>query len=456
MLTNLQEGRKTKCHQYWPDKGEILSIDTFDVELDREITYSFYVIRDITITNTKTKQERQVHQFHFITWPDHGTPDNLEFVLFHRRVMSYKTFLSGQIVIHCSAGIGRTGTFIGYDALLTHWKRTGQIDVPSYITTMRNSRMDMIQTHKQYIALHELLLEGYNLPDTYISRANFPAALEARYPSKDAPTSNTKILGEFKELKKCTPTLTASSFTAALRKENKTKNRDPKILAADKYRPFLQSQSPNRTDYINAVVIESYTSKLGFIITQLPLKETGEDFWAMVFDYNCQNIVVIGPLMKEAWLQDSSDKSKAFSVKNLQDLSTNSEVVVNEYEVVHVRSTNTRTVRVYCVPEWPSDSLLPNSDSSLIQLLEQLERRRQTDNTIPVIVMCRNGSTQSGLFCCISNIRDQMKMDEEVDIFQAARQVISRRPEAIGNVEQYQYCYHILGKYLDATCVYMN
>ncbi|XP_021359208.1 multiple epidermal growth factor-like domains protein 10 [Mizuhopecten yessoensis] len=147
MLTNLQEGRNVKCHKYWPDEGESLATQTFELKLDREMTYAFYVIRDISMVHKKTKEERMVHQFHFTKWPDHGTPDSLELVLFDRRVTSYKTQLTGEMIVHCSAGIGRTGTFIGLNELLIHGKNTGKIDIPRYIGTMRNGRMNMIQTY---------------------------------------------------------------------------------------------------------------------------------------------------------------------------------------------------------------------------------------------------------------------------------------------------------------------
>ncbi|XP_021348740.1 receptor-type tyrosine-protein phosphatase kappa-like isoform X2 [Mizuhopecten yessoensis] len=457
MLTNLVEGRKTKCHKYWPDEGEPLDTHTFKLKLERERTYAFYVIRNISIFYKKTKQERQVTQFHFTTWPDHGTPDTLELVLFHRRVTSYRTHLTGQMVVHCSAGIGRTGTFIGLDALLTHWKKTEQIDIPGYLRTMRKGRMDMVQTYKQYIALHELLVEGFSLQDTLISRTNFRGNLSKLCP-KDKPANQTKMFQEFEVLQKCNPKFTASYFMAALKKENKDKNRDLDILAADMFRPFLQSQLPNRTDYINAVMIQSYTSKSGYLMTQFPLEDTVDDFWAMVCDYSCTNIIIIGQPSTEHWLQDDTNaaKRRAFSVKKLQEVSTNSDVTVNDYQLLGLRSSSATTVRIFTMTKWSSNSSSPSSDSSLLQLLEQLDRRRRSDNTIPVVVTCRDGCTQSGLFCCISNIRDQMKMDEEVDIFQTANQLKKRRPEVIGNVKQYQYCYDILGQYVDSTDVYVN
>ncbi|OWF46319.1 receptor-type tyrosine-protein phosphatase kappa-like [Mizuhopecten yessoensis] len=458
MLTNLVEGRNVKCHKYWPDEGESLVTQTFELKLDRERTYAFYVIRDISITLKKTKEERQVHQFHFTTWPDHGTPDTYELVLFDRRVTSYNTPLTGQMIVHCSAGIGRTGTYIGLDALLSHGKKTGKVDIPRYIRTMRTGRMNMIQTYEQYIALHELLVEGFNLQESLIFRVNFPAVLETMCPT-NAPANQTRTHREFKVLKTLTPNYSLSCFKAALLAENMEKNRDKAILAADKYRPFLQSQLPNMTDYINAVMIQSHTSMSGYLMTQFPLVDTIDDFWTMVFDYSCENIVVLGkPPEKEAWLREEGGgfaAGNSISVKKLQDRSPNTELAIVDYQVEREIS-GSETIRIFSMSKWSSNSLLPPSDSSLLQLLEQLDSRRRSDNTRPVVVMCRDGCTQSGLFCCISNIRDQMKMDEEVDIFQITRQLKKRRPEALENVEQYQYCYNILGLYLDSTDVYVN
>ncbi|OWF53765.1 Receptor-type tyrosine-protein phosphatase T [Mizuhopecten yessoensis] len=434
MLTNLVEGAKVKCHQYWPDEGTPLSTDTFDLTLDRERTYACYVIRDISIVHKQTKEERQVHHFHFTTWPDHGTPDTLELVLFHRRVTLYQTQLSGQMVVHCSAGIGRTGTFIALDALLTYGKTTGVIDIPSYIGTMRKNRMNMIQTYEQYIALHELLIEGFNLPESYISRSIFNSEL-ATLCLDGRPANFTKLFKEFERLQSFNPNYTSSCYSSALLKENENKNRDTDILAVDKFRAYLQSQPSNRTNYINAVIIPSHTSRFGYLMTQFPLENTVDDFWTMVFDYNCDNIVVIGTPQESCWLPVARETSTAtYLFKKLNERSTDYDVEIADYQVTNERSKRERTVQIFNMKQWSSESLLSPSDSSLLQLLEQLDSRRRSDNTTPVVVMCRNGCTQSGLFCCISNLRDQIKMDDGVDIFQTARQLKTRQPEALRDV----------------------
>ncbi|XP_021356828.1 receptor-type tyrosine-protein phosphatase epsilon-like isoform X2 [Mizuhopecten yessoensis] len=456
MVTNLIEGGNVKCHQYWPDEGKSLSTKHFNISLDRERSYAFYVLREISVTHKKTKDERQVHQFHFTTWPDHGTPDTLDLVLFHRRVTSYRTHLTGQMVVHCSAGIGRTGTFIGLDALSKEEKKSGQVDIPRYIRKMREDRMNMVQTHEQYIAIHELLVETHDLTDTLISDTDFPVTLRKTLPP-GKPTNQTKLRKEFENLQTLLPKYDSSCYRAGMMKENKSKNRTMSIKAVDMYRAYLRSQVGGRNDYINAVMLRSHRSKSGYLMTQFPLEGTVDDLWTMVIDYNCENIVVLGT-PKEHWLREESETNGAHEVyvKKQNALEVIPDVDVADYNITSKSSSTDMTIRIFTMKEWSSDSLLPPSNSSLLLLLEQLDSRRRSDNTRPVVVMCQDGCTQSGLFCCISNVRDQMKMDDEVDIFQTSRQIQVRRPQALRHIEQYQYCYNFIGQYLDSTNIYIN
>ncbi|XP_021361963.1 receptor-type tyrosine-protein phosphatase epsilon-like isoform X2 [Mizuhopecten yessoensis] len=456
MVTNLTEGGNVKCHQYWPDEGKPLSTKHLNISLDRERTYAFYILREISVTHRKTKKERQVHQFHFTTWPDHGTPDTLELVLFHRRVTSYRTHLTGQMVVHCSAGLGRTGTFIGLDALSKEEKKSGQVDISSYIRKMRENRMNMVQTHEQYIALHELLVQKHDLQDTLISDTDFPVTLRKMLPP-GKPTNQTKLRKEFENLQTLIPKYDSSCYRAGMMKENKSKNRTMSIKAVDMYRAYLRSQVGDRNDYINAVMLQSHRSKSGYLMTQFPLEGTVDDLWTMVIDYNCENIVVLGT-PTEHWLREESEANEAHGIylRKQNALAVIPDVDIADYNIKSKRSKTDMTIRIFTMKEWSSDSLLPPSNSSLLLLLEQLDSRRQSDNTKPVVVMCQDGCTQSGLFCCISNARDQMKMDNEVDIFQTSRQIQVRRPPALRHIEQYQYCYNFIGQYLDSTNIYIN
>ncbi|XP_060079305.1 receptor-type tyrosine-protein phosphatase alpha-like, partial [Ylistrum balloti] len=455
MLTNVVEEGRPKCDKYWPDEGEPLATPHFNIILDRERTYAFYVLRDLTVTEKKTKSERQIHQFHYTTWPDHGTPDSNELVVFHRRVKHYPSALPGKMVIHCSAGIGRTGTFIALDALLDYGKEFEQVDVLQYIKTMRKDRINMVQTNEQYIAIHQLLAEAFDLPDTLIPRMTYNTTLNTL--SNGGPTNQTKLRKEYQQIQPLKPHYGETECKAALLPNNKMKNKISTVLAADKFRAYLRSQANGRTDYINAVVVPSYTSQTGYIVTQTPTEDTVVDLLTMIMDHDCTTIVIIDT-DTIVWLpEQGKDKSIGeFTLEHKGNSSTVTDVdlieisIENEMKGFHVK------VRVFHLTGWEQESSVPQDSSALLQLLELVDSRRKSDNTKTTAVMCRDGFSQSGLFCCISNARDQMKGDDEVDIFQITRQLQVRRPEFIVNFDQYQFCYNMIKEYLDTTDVYMN
>ncbi|XP_069134513.1 receptor-type tyrosine-protein phosphatase mu-like [Argopecten irradians] len=455
MLTNLIEGGKPKCDKYWPEEGKPLSTTNFNIILDRERSYAFYIVREFTVTERKTKTVRHIHQFHYTTWPDHGTPDPNELVVFHRRVRQYYDVLGGEMVVHCSAGIGRTGTFLALDALLEYGEEFGCIDVKEYIKTMREDRVNMVQTAEQYIAIHQLLIDAFEMPDSLIPRAKFHTQL--RHIFSEGPANQTKIRKEFQLTQSSKPDYGETDYSAALLSSNRAKNRTLSVLAVDRFRVYLQSHSNDRTDYINAVSVPSYTSKTGYIVTQTPLEDTVVDLLTMIMDHNCHTLVIIETEAIE-WLPEENEESsiEEFSLEHKGISQTITSIDVHDIAIENVERGFNSTFRVFHITGWDRNSSFPKDSSVLLQLLELIDSRRKSDDTKPTVVMCRDGYSQSGLFCCISNARDQMKCDEEVDIYQIARQLLVRRPAFLINFDQYRYCYNIIKDYLDTADVYVN
>ncbi|OWF53778.1 Receptor-type tyrosine-protein phosphatase mu [Mizuhopecten yessoensis] len=412
MLTNLVENRKVKCDKYWPDEEEPMTTQTFNITLNRERFYASYVIRDITVTDHKSKDKKEIQQFHFTAWPDHGTPNSLELVLFQRRVKLHKTALPGQMVIHCSAGIGRTGTFIALDALLEFGKKHDRIDVHLFINKMRKDRMSMVQT--------ELMLDFK--PDYKLEQ----------------------------------------DFCASLLPENETKNRTMRILAADKFRAFLTTDASSSNEYINAIITQSYISRQGYIVTQFPLPETRADFWTLVMNYQCDTVVILGeeidPAQDSQWMPVNKEDLN-FGDITVKQNGTQTEfkgVDVSDVSITRKHEPTDHTSRIFRMKDWTMERQVPPSKQSILHLLEQVESRRRSSGSKPVVVTCKDGSTQCGLFCLMANARDQLKIDEEVDVLQAARQLLIRRPEFLASFDQYQFCYTILNDYLETMDCYVN
>jgi tyrosine-protein phosphatase non-receptor type 11 len=163
MCTNLVEGGKQKCAKYWPDETPML-FGKVKVEPLGEQTNPIYCLREFSVMEDGKKgSKRTVRQFHFLAWPDHGVPEKPETVLqfLHTVRQVQKSIRNpGPIVVHCSAGIGRTGTFIGIDFLMNYIGEGDKsldrdIDVQKRILDIRAQRSGMVQTEPQYRFLYE-------------------------------------------------------------------------------------------------------------------------------------------------------------------------------------------------------------------------------------------------------------------------------------------------------------
>ncbi|CAH0546901.1 unnamed protein product [Brassicogethes aeneus] len=170
MLNKLIEKKQEKCFQYWPSKiGSDHIMNLTDVGLTVEYLeqqdHSYYLTRELRLTDTETGTSRNIIQFHYITWPDFGVPSSpTAFLEFLRRVRKAGVLESsvGPAIVHCSAGIGRSGTFCIVDSCLVLIEKFGlnSVDVKEILLEMRKYRMGLIQTPEQLRFSYQAIIEG--------------------------------------------------------------------------------------------------------------------------------------------------------------------------------------------------------------------------------------------------------------------------------------------------------
>ncbi|XP_071945732.1 tyrosine-protein phosphatase non-receptor type 11-like [Antedon mediterranea] len=157
MTTKEVERGKNKCVKYWPDRGNTRTWNKISVTSDLEHPMADYVLRNFSVQHSDFPDEiRETYHFHFKSWPDHGVPQEPSRVLnflhdYNNKQESIPD--AGPIVVHCSAGIGRTGTFIMIDIVLNLIKQHGldcEIDIHRTIQMLRSQRSGMVQTEAQY------------------------------------------------------------------------------------------------------------------------------------------------------------------------------------------------------------------------------------------------------------------------------------------------------------------
>uniref|UniRef100_A0A8W8N3Q1 protein-tyrosine-phosphatase n=1 Tax=Magallana gigas TaxID=29159 RepID=A0A8W8N3Q1_MAGGI len=143
MLTNLFEGDTMKCLKYWPN--DVMEFGDIVVRLESQEEYEMYTIRHMTMHQDDLV--KAVTQFHFTGWPDRGVPETVDSLLrFRDLVKNDRPEQDGPIIIHCSAGIGRTGTFIALDYLLDEGAAKESVDVINCVSKLRQQRAHSIQT----------------------------------------------------------------------------------------------------------------------------------------------------------------------------------------------------------------------------------------------------------------------------------------------------------------------
>uniref|UniRef100_A0A8C1XG21 protein-tyrosine-phosphatase n=1 Tax=Cyprinus carpio TaxID=7962 RepID=A0A8C1XG21_CYPCA len=161
MLTTLTERGRTKCHQYWPHPPEVRDYGYLQVCCHSEECNLAYVTREITLTNTQSGQQRSITHLQYVAWPDHGVPeDSSDFLDFVQSMRSMRKE-SVPLMVHCSAGIGRTGVLITMETAMTLMEKEKPVYPLEIITLMREQRAMLVQTSCQFTFVCEAILRVY-------------------------------------------------------------------------------------------------------------------------------------------------------------------------------------------------------------------------------------------------------------------------------------------------------
>ncbi|KAL3199823.1 hypothetical protein MRX96_043749 [Rhipicephalus microplus] len=436
MLTNLKEQDKTKCEQYWPETSQ--KYGKFMVTLMKTDTQVDFVVREFEIAlENKT---RTVVQFHFTTWPDHGVPLYPDALLpFLRRIWDFQPHDDHPVIVHCSGGIGRTGTLVLVDSMLSQAEAEGEVNLVAHLHTMRQSRVNLVESLEQYIFAYMALVEILCSKNHKLSVKEF-VTLYQKLKAKSASTGKSAIDLEYEELARICPLPDPEEYNTARDTRNAAKNRSPKILACDSRRPFLSvTADGSKTDYINAIYVDGFKRRKAYLVTQLPLLETIDDFWEMFAASGSVTLVTLGPL------QDETTPQFWPSLKT-----------TIKYGKVVYGSRPARILKQFHSQSWNRASTVPSSCDLVLEILQHVDRWQMQAEGRAVVVQCLDGCQESGLYCVCAAICDQLKLEQELDVFRSVRNVRCSRPEFIVDSEQYSFCYDLALSFLDTFDTYSN
>ncbi|KAJ8376178.1 hypothetical protein SKAU_G00067580 [Synaphobranchus kaupii] len=457
MVTRCEEGNRNKCAQYWPSmERETEIFKDFVVKISGEDCCPDYIIRRLTIMNKKEKSaEREVTHIQFTSWPDHGVPGEPHLLLkLRRRVNAFKNFFSGPIVVHCSAGVGRTGTYISIDAMMEGLEAEGRMDIYGYVVKLRRQRCLMVQVEAQYILIHQALIEHNQFGETEIALSELHSILSTLR-QKDNPSDLTLLELEFQRLPK-------------------RKNRYSSVIPYDYNRVFVKLEEENSHDseqdedeeyssdeeddedstkYINASYIDGYWGQRCLIAAQGPLSDTITDFWKMIFQKKVKAIIMLSECMEggqEFCSPYWGDEKKLFGDIEVEVTSceNNPAYKIRSIEIRHTKRKESRKVYQYHYQKW-AERDLPENPLDMVDIIKDIKQKcgfgnSRPERTMPLIIHCNDGSSRTGIFCALWNILDSVETEKLVDVFQVAKALRKERQGMIASFEHYQFLYDVV------------
>ncbi|XP_027883761.1 receptor-type tyrosine-protein phosphatase C isoform X4 [Xiphophorus couchianus] len=467
MVTRCEEGNRIKCAQYWPSLDRETELyEEFIVKLTSEEHCPDYTIRHLSLSNKREKNlEREVTHIQFMSWPDHGVPGEPHLLLkLRRRVNAFKNVFSGPIVVHCSAGVGRTGTYIGIDAMMEGLEAEGRMDIYGYVVQLRRQRCLMVQVEAQYILIHQALLEHNQFGETEIALSELHSMLNT-LKQKNSDSEPTLMEEEFERLPSFKNWRTCN---IGMTEENKKMNRSSSVIPYDYNRVLLRTGEDNSQDsevddeepedssdeededsirYINASHINGYWGSRSLIAAQDPLPDSFTDFWSMVHQKKLSTIVMLSEHKEDGEPLYWRKEKKTFGDFEVEVSSTEiTPVFITRTMLVrHVKRKDSRQVKHFQFLKWEGTGL-PEKPQELVDLAKEVQRScvGSKSQRMPILVHCNDGSTRSGIFCGLWNLLDSAETEKLVDVFQVVKTLRKDRKGMITSLEQYQFLYKAL------------
>ncbi|XP_075676436.1 protein tyrosine phosphatase 99A isoform X4 [Dermatophagoides pteronyssinus] len=495
MITNLMERGRRKCDLYWPKDGtETYGI--VQVRLLQEVVMATYTLRTFHVKNLKIKKkhgnERTVYQYHYTNWPDHGVPEHpLPVLAFIRKSAAANPPAGGPIIVHCSAGVGRTGTYIVLDAMMQQIKHRNCINVFGFLKHIRQQRNFLVQTEEQYIFIHDALMEFLDAGDTEVPSTHLLRYLQTLQTGGEPKLNGTDngLISSTIDKHSHWPLLErqfrmvtqfkAKDFNvvSALKPCNKPKNRSLNLIPLEAHRVHILPRTPGAegSDYINATFLTGFSRLREFIITQHPIWDTVPDFWQMIWDHNVQTIVMLSSVIDEKefpqFWPDKEDEADygSFKVKLIEEsrLMLNCEngsiangcpsgsgfITKRDLMLQSTQDDYELCCRLVHCADWPERQPL----AQVFDLIKIVQDWCTSDTVTssgvlgPVVVVDKFGGTEAATFSILTTLYKQLNFEDCVDVYMYAKLYHLRRPGIWRSQDDYLFLYRALEALVSST-----
>ena len=445
MLTRVVELGKEKSTLYWPQEpGTSMTYGRVNVVLKKEEILTGYTKRELVITGPDNRNIK-LTQFHYTAWPDHDVPQLYNNLLsFTEMVKKHKKLERVPLLIHCSAGVGRSGTFICLYNLLEAVKVGEPISIYRIVNEMREHRPQMVQTFNQYKFMYLSVLELI-FGSTAILSEDFCENYKL-YQLSQSDDQVDVFKEQFQELNDQSECCFTYPHTTAHDPSNADKNVNRDVLPYDFNRVILYSPKWS-CEYINASYMEDYR----LIATQLPTNNTIQDYLQMIYQLEDPLVVLLftqdefhriqSGLSDRIcyWLEKPGVKEfENFSVKT-EKLRTSTSLLQQRLKVFSKYENNEHPFTQYISSVWWNEEGKVTDTSILLTLLDLIYKQEQALPDRKVVFCCSDGIGKSGVLLTAHNAIRGIQDTQCIDVFQSVKQLRNSRKNMIPTLVSYLF-----------------
>ncbi|NXQ94898.1 PTPRV phosphatase, partial [Sagittarius serpentarius] len=429
MLTVCMENGRVLCDHYWPSESAPVSYGQVQVHLLTQSSSEEWTMREFKLWHEGLRAERHVSHLHYTAWPDHGIPESTTSIMTFRELVRehiQSTKDAGPTLVHCSAGVGRTGTFIALDRLLQQMKQEKVVDIFGVVYALRMNRYLMIQTLSQYIFLHSCILDKI-LEEPLLGLSGterscpIPLKSFAQHYTQKAAKSHVGFLREYETLLEV---VKEEASAASPSSGNQQTRPSSGILPYDRSRVkfSLLEQGPF-SGLLQVWRVPGCSPSREYLAVQGPDKLTMEDFWTLVWEQDIHTILTLLP-----WQEKGEVPSEACWPLEGDSLCTKmltiqcgTEKLVSGWRCIqlkmkHEKKAKERQVQRFLYTLWSSKK--QPDVQSLVELLTAVRRcTPHRKRAGPLLLHCSGGVSQMGTLISLDCLLHQMKAERIVDVY---------------------------------------
>ncbi|XP_052228557.1 receptor-type tyrosine-protein phosphatase T-like isoform X3 [Dreissena polymorpha] len=455
MLTNLVEMGTLKCLQYWPEElNGVCKYGRVDVKYVDVVEMGDYNIRTFQIT--KGHDTRVVKQFHFKAWPDKDVPDTAWCLVDFWRAVDTRDEQQSPILVHCSAGVGRTGTFIALDNLISQAKMEKCVRPFQMVEALREQRVSMVQTKEQYVYLHEALAEAFLIGTQHVTTGQFERVYNYMMGRNDDSTA-TRLEHQFELVRQ-----SVEHHPVEIQEVSSQEAEYGNIeTVGTEIHAYRHPQNRKREQPIE-LNIPTFSAKNGICVVSRPTEPQLSMFWYHLQQRGIVTLIDIASNGSETKyvLKDGTDGEH---IEN-GALSVIKESLHNGFvEITYSVKKNAnesgfdKTIKHFVLTSWKGDDT-HTERTSLLKMIEAVHTwQPEMKEDKPILILDNACFQKCGVVAVLINEIYRISAQHgHINILESVKTMVQGKSLLIHSKMQLKFCYDVILDYVEQQATYQN